>query len=451
MGDIALALTGWALTYLVHSTILLAAAWAVGRLLSERRSAVKETLWRVALLGGLLTATVQPATGIEPFTVLFQLRVVEMVGETAGPATVESARPASSEVGVVGLGGAGLAVRLSPMTAYGLLSGWALLSSLGLIGLVLRSRRLSRRLARVDLADEPTRLMVAGLCDAAGLERVPRLTVSGQLASPAVLGRSEICLPEAVLETMDGPGLRGILAHEVAHLRRRDPFWNRITASVVALLPFQPLNRIARRELRRLAELGCDDWARTVTGQPLALARALLEVAVRIGRGARGPAPALSLAASRIEGRIERLLAAPTPARSAATDRSMLLLAGAALMGTIWVMPGFAVGDTPRYQAELIPAAASADSRVSDAETPIEIRAVDPAGEFTVTLLRGRVVGASIEGVVVPRDRLVQTADSLRFIGSDGRALFSVSVRREGGISWEARPSDWRAAETEST
>jgi len=53
-------LGGWLLTYLVHSTLLLGTAWIVtrrGRLGMARR----ELVWRVALLGGLASATAQVA------------------------------------------------------------------------------------------------------------------------------------------------------------------------------------------------------------------------------------------------------------------------------------------------------------------------------------------------------------------------------------------------------
>ena len=47
---------GWLLTYLVHSTVILAAVWLIA---SRRRvsDTVREILWKSALLGGIVTAT----------------------------------------------------------------------------------------------------------------------------------------------------------------------------------------------------------------------------------------------------------------------------------------------------------------------------------------------------------------------------------------------------------
>src|SRR5260370_26555978 len=51
-------LFAWLLTYLIHSTVLLGLAWLVTR---RRRlePAASDLLWKVALLAGLVTGTIQ--------------------------------------------------------------------------------------------------------------------------------------------------------------------------------------------------------------------------------------------------------------------------------------------------------------------------------------------------------------------------------------------------------
>src|SRR6266496_3639678 len=58
MNPLASSLLAWLLTYLIHSTVLLGVAWFVTR---RRRlePAVSDLLWKVALLAGLVTGTVQ--------------------------------------------------------------------------------------------------------------------------------------------------------------------------------------------------------------------------------------------------------------------------------------------------------------------------------------------------------------------------------------------------------
>src|SRR5262247_56429 len=56
---------GWLLTYLVHSTVILGAVWLVASL-PRVGDAVREILWKTALIGGIVTATVQTAVAREP-------------------------------------------------------------------------------------------------------------------------------------------------------------------------------------------------------------------------------------------------------------------------------------------------------------------------------------------------------------------------------------------------
>ncbi|MBI5363937.1 MAG: M56 family metallopeptidase, partial [Planctomycetes bacterium] len=67
----ASALLAWLGTYFVHSTLLLTAAWIVARVVSRSRRfadaqpAIRVSAWRVALLAGLVTATVQRGLDVD--------------------------------------------------------------------------------------------------------------------------------------------------------------------------------------------------------------------------------------------------------------------------------------------------------------------------------------------------------------------------------------------------
>jgi hypothetical protein len=67
------------------------------------------------------------------------------------------------------------------------------------------------------------------------------------------------------------------------------------------------------------------------------------------------------------------------------------------------------------------------------------VRAVDPAGEFTLTLERGRLVAASVDRIPYSADRLVQTTDSLRVLDAQGRVVVAVEFEAPGTIRWEPR------------
>lgn len=432
-GAAAVALVGWLLTYMLHSTVLLVGAWSLCRRLSDRQPAACDRIWKIALLGGLATATLQMTLGLEPLLGRFELWVGSVVQGSAEPGSIA---PGSS--GVPGSSiSTGIPLQLDPGLALAIAGLWSLLALISLARLVLRVRRFRRWLRRRPLGAGAERALktLADLSETAGLARRPRLTVSDRLASPASFG-SEICLPAELTTELRLMELRGVLAHEVAHLRRRDPVWSGIAGVMIALFPFQPLNRVARRQLQRTAELICDDWARSATGRPLALARALLEVAERVGAAVE-PAVASELTsrASSVARRIERLLEDPIPERTSSAHRPLTLLAVVALASTTLLAPGFAI-DHARPPVR------------NTSVASLRIDAVDPAGEFSLTLLYGRVVGATIEDVPVPDHLLVQTADSLRFMAPDGRRLFSVRIE-DNGITWQARPAGWRAPELE--
>src|SRR5258708_5474336 len=55
----------WLLTYAIHSTVLLALVWGVSRR-AATSPAERDFLWKVALVGGIVTSTVQIGMGVRP-------------------------------------------------------------------------------------------------------------------------------------------------------------------------------------------------------------------------------------------------------------------------------------------------------------------------------------------------------------------------------------------------
>jgi hypothetical protein len=140
------------------------------------------------------------------------------------------------------------------------------------------------------------------------------LTESSQIASPLVIGPTEVCIPQALIATLAAPELESVLAHELAHIERGDGIWFPIVGSVQSVLWLHPLNYWLSVAFRRSAELACDDRAVELTRNPLALARALVQVASRASRAER---PALTPAMVRARGvllpRVARLTGTGAP------------------------------------------------------------------------------------------------------------------------------------------
>ena len=217
---------------------------------------------------------------------------------------------------------------------------------LALLPLALAHWRLARRLrGRAGLGDGPLPRFLRRLERAAGLARPARLTATPRLATPIARGlaRGEICLPTRALRELAPAEQEGVVAHELAHLARRDPAWLLVARAVECLLFLQPLNRLARRRLVEIAEYRCDDWAASRTGRPLDLARCLTEVAGWSLPGA-APLPVPGIAAGSALGRrVRRLLERPADGRPGdATPRWLKPLGAAGLVLVALVAPGAA-------------------------------------------------------------------------------------------------------------
>jgi len=324
------ALAGWLLTYAIHSTLLLGGAWLLARahFVGERGA---DLLWKMALVGGLATATVQsvadvgPSVGIPSAAAPVRMRRVEMVKmrPDGGPPIV---RRWSGPVQVGPRAPAGVLAAL-------LTSLWALAAAVRLAMLARAHLRLRRCLAgRRELPAGELTVLAESLAGPG-----VRITVSDLLPAPVALGRAEICLPRRVLDELTMGQQRSIVAHEAAHLVRRDPLWLHLLGAVGAVFFFQPLNALALRRYREGAEFLCDDWAVRATGRPRELARSIASIAGWLSAPAREvPMAAMVEHGSPLVRRVHRLVAAERSGEDIRGWRAgaiaALLLLGAVLL-----------------------------------------------------------------------------------------------------------------------
>jgi hypothetical protein len=129
---------------------------------------------------------------------------------------------------------------------------------------------------------------------------------SRRISAPLTIG-NRVLLPLSWIN-WDSAKLRAVLAHEEAHVRRRD--W---AVAVMARLNrcvfwFHPLAWWLERQLARLAEQACDDAALAIVQDREQYARTLLEVAraIQFSRGRVLSAPMAKEA--NVETRINRIL-----------------------------------------------------------------------------------------------------------------------------------------------
>jgi beta-lactamase regulating signal transducer with metallopeptidase domain len=308
----------WMLTYLLHSTLLLGLAALAAKPLSRWSVAAEEVVWKVALVGALVTASLQLAAGWQPVAGRWSL-ADPAPAATVAPApiadvpTIPVRELPSSPVRMIPLVEQAAAAPAAPrLTASALILGVWALGALVLLAASARSvLRLSQRLrSRPRVIGGTLHAQLHGLAAEAGLEGAVRLSCSSRVPVPVALGvrRREICVPPRAVAGLTDEQQEGMLAHELAHLARRDPFWLLLAQGIACALFFQPLNWVARRRLREISEVLSDEWAVARTGRPLSLAACLAEVAGwSVGRPML-PVPGMADRPSSLGRRIRRLL-----------------------------------------------------------------------------------------------------------------------------------------------
>ena len=206
--------------------------------------------------------------------------------------------------------------------------------SLRMLGGLLYVQRLRRYRVRPLSADWQARL--AALAERAGLHRSVALLESALVRVPLVMGhvRPVILLPLGTVAGLSPGYLEAILAHELAHILRRDYLVNLLQTVAEVLFFYHPAVWFVANCVRTERENCCDDAATAlVGGDPLRLARALTALAEWTHSAMMPSAPSLALAAVGRPGallvRVRRLV----QRRPAALTLAESLLAGSLVLG----------------------------------------------------------------------------------------------------------------------
>lgn len=270
-------------------TVVVIGAWMTS-LLSRRSAALRNSLWRIALLalwvvpGAVLvndrvqieSLTVQVPVPAAMQHIARETRAAPEVNapgsasRPVAPATVEPEMASQPFAPGAGLGGVLLWVW----------AGGAVLAA----GLLLRDLVLARRLVRASiLLDDPALAgRVAHLCARMGLERSPALGVSEQVGVPTVFGlrRAVLLLPRGL--SVADAGSDAVIVHELAHIRRGDLAAQMAARATLALLWWNPFVWLVAHGLATSAEEACDDWAVALTGRREQYAAALVRWAEKV-------------------------------------------------------------------------------------------------------------------------------------------------------------------------
>jgi beta-lactamase regulating signal transducer with metallopeptidase domain len=359
------------------ATVLAAVAAALGRVC--RRPAVRHGLWLLVLLKLVAppllpvrllpapprTEVTAPSAGAPP--VLDSeppLRVEEEPAEAPEPPHTLAAEPA----------------RPAPLRLPGwkpvVLSLWLTGSALWWALAGLRLVRFGRLLRYARPAPAPVQEKAARLAARLGLSRCPGVAFVPAPLSPmlwALAGRPRLLLPAALWDRLGAGQQDTLLAHELAHLRRRDHWVRRLELLILGLYWWHPVAWWARRQLREAEEECCDAWV--VWALPAAAreyATALLETVTFLSQ-ARPALPAAASGAGHVQLLKRRLtmILRGTPPRSLTWGGLLLVAALAALLPLwpTWAEPLRPAGTDPARPAGL-DAPAMADEEPADAPRP---------------------------------------------------------------------------------
>lgn len=180
-------------------------------------------------------------------------------------------------------------LHFAPIAAPLLAGGWALVAVAQILRRLHSVHATRRVLARAETNDVPAAVqrIVRRLAVQLHVSPPPVALTADVAGGATVVGvaRPVIVIDEQLAHVLDRRELEGVLAHELAHVIRRDNLVALLVGAVRDLTFFVPGGSWALRQLHRERELAADQAAIRMTGRPASLASGLLKVV-------EGPSPA---------------------------------------------------------------------------------------------------------------------------------------------------------------
>jgi len=372
------ALSRWVATFLVNSlwqVTLVAAAAALADLAMRRAPArYRHALWTMALTA----AVVLPAASLrvlEKGSLAPVRSAIEVNVPAPAVAPMPAVRPAHPGVDRQRIGDAQAAllagihhgISVAPSVARAILMLYLAFLAFRVIrfGRACLKTRATRRLA---FAEPLPAHVVATLerCLRAMSRRewplrrivpkrapAPRVWWSREIPGPATVGarRSTIILPLTLRDPDRLDDMTAALAHETAHVARRDYLWNLVAELLSLPVAFHPFTLLMKRRLGETRELACDELAAKVLN-PSDYARSLVRLAGQIARRATAASFDYTLGvfdANILEERIMKLLKPRASGRLAMIS----LVLGVLLIAASWLAASaFSLAVTPSGQSQ---------------------------------------------------------------------------------------------------
>ena len=234
-----------------------------------------------------------------------------------------------------------------------------------------------------------------------------RVCCSERLPGPATVGAFApmILLPAKLAQEISAADLDAVLAHEIAHVRRRDYAWNLVYCWLALPVAYHPLLWWTRARLAGSREMVCDRVAAEQTAGPIAYGRSLLRLAALVGEcGTLTNAYAIGIFdANTLERRIEML----TESRQEVSAARRVLLAGGCVA------------------MALLTGTSALAWRVSPAVSGLRVQATGPQ--------LARVSGGVMAGNVLTKQMPIYPAEAKASHNTvDGAVVLRVIIDKEG-------------------
>lgn len=405
-----------------QSTLLAGGVLAVTAIRKDLSPVVRYWLWMFVGLRLLVMPfiTVElPAPYVQPqgMSAAREAGPTRLSGNTPQPSPAIAGAWRAVEVSPAGADGVAPLAPAMPPEAMGaslfsairpvglLMLSWAAGFAIAVARLARTCARARRTIAGADFGCARTGRLAARMAHLFGLGRTPRVGVTDEAVTPFVCGvwSPVVIVPRCLSERASDEQLRVVLAHEFAHVKRKDSLLGWLFALCHAAYFFHPVLPFVKRRLLLERERACDDLVLAVSqSKPSTYARVLVSVAALCGPGCRAAGPVLVAGESfqDLKTRLHSLGSGARPrAKLSPVATGLLILAGMASAPGVVFSATRAEAPETEISAEVTvaPVAEQAQVSVQLAALAPALREVSPeTAETTFRVLRfpeNRTVG----------------------------------------------------------
>jgi bla regulator protein blaR1 len=272
--------SGFVVSYFINSiwevALIAAAGWLVSRLLKKAGPQTEHLVW-VSTLGLALLAPALPV-------IRWMLELVHLPHAAGGHASIAfvaaqgaTLNPRDVYVLPAVLVGALLSLYFGALIYFAVRLAWSLRSTARLL-------RLARPLALTEEQEE----IWLDCKRAFGLDRA-RILCSSHVSGAVTLGLREpvLLVPDAFADDCMPQDLLAALAHESAHIKRRDFQKNLFYEAASLVLSFHPVIWILKIHIAQTREMICDDMATEELIDSRRYTESLLRLATMVAVGSR--------------------------------------------------------------------------------------------------------------------------------------------------------------------